>query len=122
MTYEDVAAMISRMAEEVGGGCRYTYYQWPPEPPEQVPSPPYILFWYPERDDFLADDCGYVVIEALRIELYTRRKDFTAEAAVERTLRDFELNFTKSETYIDAERMFMTLYELEVCIHGDESE
>ena len=116
MTYAEVAEMIGAMAEAVGGP--FTYYQWPPERPEDVPEPPYILFWYPERDDFAADNENYQIIPVLRIELYTETKDFAAEAALEQVLRDREFTYDVSEEYLDAERMHMTVYETEVMIHA----
>lgn len=119
MTYEEITAMIAEMAEEVGVGCRYTYEQWPPEDPERVPSPPYILFAYPENNDFFADNINYQAFVQLRIELYTDYKDFAAEAAVERVLRRHELHYEKTSEYITEERMNMALYDTEVCINGN---
>lgn len=118
MTYESIAALVGRCAEEVGNGCRWTYYQWSPEDPDSVPDPPYILFFYPERDDLYADGENYQPIEGLRLELYTDNKDFDAEAAVERILTANGLSYVKSCDYIDDERMYMALYEMEVIING----
>lgn len=112
MTYGDIADMVAGAAEEIG--CSWTYGQW--EPGQDVPSPPYLLFRYPNRADFTADNENYLKAEQLHIELYTDRKDFSAEAAVERALRLAGLTFDKSEEFIYEEQLNEVLFETEVII------
>ena len=68
-------------------GLPKTYYSWPEDDPAHpVPPLPYIVWYFPNTDNFAADDRVYSHIEALNIELYTRTKDFETEAAVEAVL------------------------------------
>lgn len=109
MTYKEIAELID------GIGYPYAYYQFEKETAKE---PPFICFYYPGRDDFLADDTNYAQITELIIELYTDNKDFAAEAAVESALEAAEIVYEKDETYIDSERMYMITYTTEVLING----
>lgn len=111
MTFEQIAAMVKSM------GFPYAYYEFDEGSGQQ---PPFICFYYPNNDDFMADGSNYVQITALNIELYTDEKDFDAEAKVESVLKDHGLTFSKSETKIDSEHMYQIIYEMEVIINGKE--
>ena len=77
MTFEEIKTMVN----SVGLPC--TYYQWPEK---EAPAPPYLVFYYPGRDDDAADNINYGLITNLVIELYTDEKDFVSESAVETVL------------------------------------
>ena len=77
MTY----ASIKDLLDEIG--LPYTYDHWDTE---SVPELPWIVFTYPGRDDFVADDGIYQKIISLQIDLYTDQKDLQAEAMVEQVL------------------------------------
>ena len=109
MTYKEIAQLID------GIGYPYAYYQFEKETAKE---PPFICFYYPGRDDMLADNTNYAQITELVIELYTDNKDFAAEAAVESALEAAEIVYEKDETYIDSERMYMITYNTEVLING----
>lgn len=114
MTYKEIATMIA------GIGYPYAYYQFTQATAKE---PPFICFYYPGRDDFLADDTNYQHITELVIELYisfSDNKDFTAEAAVESALEAAGLVYEKDESYIDSERMYMVTYTTEVLITNGE--
>ena len=81
-------------------------------------QPPFVCFYYPNDDDFKADDTHYVKVNALTVELYTDEKDFGKESTVETALLNAGLVFRKNEVYIDTEKMFMVTYETEVIIDG----
>ena len=108
MTWEEINDMIL----EAGLNC--TYYQWPEG---QAPELPYILFYYPERNDFAADNTNYVHITALNIEFYSAEKDFDNEAAIEAILEKYGLWYDKEEQYIETEHMYEVLYTTEVTIN-----
>lgn len=112
MTYKEIAKMV----EEIG--YPYAYYQFDEG---TAKAPPFICFYYPQRDDFLADDSNYSQITELVIELYTDNKDFTAEAAVEAALEAAEIVYEKDEAYIDSERMYMITYTTEVTINAEQN-
>ena len=110
MTYKEVATMISEVE------IPYAYYQFS----EGTAQPcPFIVFYYPGRDDFIADDQNYSLVTRLIMELYTDDKDFELEAAVEGVWSSHGLVFTKSENYIDSEKMYQIIYETEITIHGE---
>lgn len=109
MTYTEVASMIGSI------GLDYAYYQFPEASGQ---APPFVLFYYPEDNDFVADGCNYVKKRRLIIELYTDNKDFTTEAAVEAVLTANGFVYSRSETYIDSERMYEVIFQTEVIIDG----
>lgn len=96
-------------------GLEVAYYQWPEN---EAPEPPYLLYYFPNSDDFIADSINYAKIEALNVELYTVNKDFTTEAKVEKALNDLGLSYIRSEQYITTEKMYEVLFETEVLING----
>ena len=108
MTYDEVYNMLLEAELEVN------YYQWPEG---KAPELPYILFYYPERNDFAADNTNYVHIAALNIEFYSKEKDFDNEAVIERILEKYGLWYDKEEQYIETEHMYEVLYTTEVTIN-----
>lgn len=108
MTYQDIATMIELF------GYPYAYYQFP-DNTEQ--APPFVCFFY-GYDDVYADNSNYVGKVVLYIELYTDNKDFVAEHIIETALTDNGLTYGKNATYIDSERMWQTVYTMEVFING----
>lgn len=95
-------------------GLPYAYYQFP----ETGQKPPFICWYLEGIDDVYADNANYQRIVNLTIEFYSDEKDFTNEAAIESQLTLSGLTYTKTETYIDSERMHQTVYEMEVLING----
>ena len=109
MTYIEVSDMIRSF------DFPYNYYQFPKG---AAVAPPFVVFYFPDSDDFVADNKNYSGIRALTIELYTDEKDFQAEATIEATLEENEIPYTKTEIYIDDEQLFEVAYETEVLING----
>ena len=95
-------------------GLKVGYYQFPKG---KVPKLPYILYYFPEWDDLLADNINYVNIAETNIELYTKEKDFETEAKVEQILNDNGFFFSKSEAYLTDEEMYEILYQVRVLIN-----
>lgn len=109
MTTAEVASMIGSI------GLDYAYYQFPEASGQ---APPFILFYFPDDNDFIADGCNYVKKCRLIIELYTDNKDFEMESTVEAVLSANNLVYSREEQYIDTERMYEVLYSTEVIING----
>lgn len=109
MTYESIKDLLDAI------GLPYTYHHWDEE---NVLELPWIVFDYPEQNDFLADDSVYQKITALQIDLYTDRKDLQTEAMVEQVLEQNGIVYTKEETYIASEKMYEITYETELIING----
>lgn len=109
MTIAEVASMIGSI------GLDYAYYQFPEASGQ---APPFVLFYYPEDNDFIADGSNYVKKCSLIIELYTDNKDFELESTVEAVLKANDLVYSRAEQYIDSERMYEVIYQTEVIIDG----
>lgn len=108
MTYAEIASMIESI------GLENAYYQYPEG---EAPELPYILFYYPERDDFQADNKNYAKIPQLNIELYTKEKSFDLEETIESILDANDFAYDKEEQYIESEKMYEVLYTMEVIIN-----
>ncbi len=109
MTIEEVAEMI----KETGLPTRYEQY-----PNKQVPPLPYTVYYFPNSNNFGADDETYIKITALNIELYTATKSPKDEIRVEQVLRNHGIYWNKTEAFIESEHMYETLYEMEIIING----
>lgn len=106
MTRLQIAEMVQ------GFGLPSTYYAYPND---QAPALPYVIYYYPDRDDVMADNMNYVKVATLRIELYTETKDFTTEETIENSL---PFPYSKDVEYLDCEKMYQITYESEVIING----
>lgn len=107
MTYKEVSTMVKSI------GLPYAYYQFPEGTAE---APPFICFFWSDDNDLKADNINYQKIERLNIELYTDNKDYENEANIETVLTNNSVVWSKSETYIDSERLYMVLYEADVVV------
>lgn len=109
MTHKEVAKMVKSI------GLPFAYYQFPEGTNQKLP---FITYFYSGTDDVMADNANYQRIERLNIELYTKDKDFTKEAAVESALASYGLTYSREDSYIDEEKMWQIAYESEVIING----
>lgn len=109
MTFKEVKTMVESI------GYPATYYEFQ----DAAPARPFVVWYFPRSDDFYADGLNYQKIEQLNIELYTRTKDFSAEAAVEAVLANYGLSWTREEQMIDQESGYEVLYIMEVLINGE---
>lgn len=105
MTFIEVKQMIESI------GLPFTYDSFPNN---IAPIPPYIVFNYPQNDDFGADNTNYVSIDVLNIELYSASKDFANEQAIESVLNQNGFYYEKSEAYIRSENLFQITYVTQV--------
>lgn len=107
MTYKQVAEMVGAI------GVPYAYYQFPNN---TGIAPPFVCFYFDSSNDFAADNVNYQRIRPLSIELYTDNKDFTLEQTVENVLNQNGLVYSREETYLDSERMYMVMFMTEIII------
>lgn len=110
MTHKEVRQMVKNM----GFPSAYHHFE-----EGQSPDPPFAVYLYPGTNNFSADGTVYKGISVLDIELYTDKKDLEAEAKVEAVLKEYGLFYEKTETYLDTEKMYEVLYEMEVIINGE---
>lgn len=80
----------------------------------ESPAPPFLLYLSPGSDNFSADGRVYLKVTQLDVELYTERKDPELEARLEAVLDAAGLFYNKTESYIDSEKLYEVLYEMEV--------
>lgn len=90
-------------------GLPVTYRKWPDE---KAPPLPYLCYLVGYSNNFFADGKVYDKIDHIQIELYTKLKDQQAEDKVEEALSSF--CWEKTETYLDSEKCYQILYEIEV--------
>lgn len=80
----------------------------------QSPEPPFLVFLYPGSTNFAADGIPYYKKNKLHIELYTDLKSIELEERVETVLESYGIFYGKSEVWIETERLYEVLYEMEV--------
>ena len=107
-------AEIYQMIQSVGIPAVYHHFE-----ENTGQDPPFICFYYPYDNDVKADNRNYVPVNNLTIELYTDRKDFLLEKAVENILQEAGLVYSKTETYLSTEKMYMETFTTEVIIDGE---
>lgn len=73
---------------------------------------PFIVYYQTDSNNFSADNKVYQHIMGYTIELYTDQKSPDHEALVEQALNDYV--WEKSETYVDSEKCFEIIYDVEV--------
>ena len=112
MTKIQVAQMIASLNKP------YAYYQFPEGTAQ---DPPFICFFFDGADDMTADNTNYQKIEHLIIELYTDQKDFTLEATAESVLNASGLVYNKAEQFIDTEKLYLTVYDMDVVITEEQN-
>lgn len=104
---------VYQMAKEMGFPAAYHHFE-----EGQSPDPPFIVYLHPESNNFAADGIVYQKIHELNIELYTDKKMPEAESKVEDVLEKYGIFYEKTETYLDTEKMYEVIYEMEVLING----
>lgn len=103
MSLEEVAQMLR------GTGLPVAYRAFPVG---QAPPLPYICYLCTTSNNFDADDQVYLPVERIDIELYTKEKDPDLEEKLESALSG--LCWEKAEEYLDDERCYEIVYEIEV--------
>lgn len=117
MTYKQVYQALSGIEKAPGEKIPVAYLMFPADDPQNPPpDPPFICYYYTGSDDLLADNTNFQKIRPLTVELYTDNKDFAIEDAVETALNAAGLVFSRMESYIEAEKMYMVSYETEIIV------
>lgn len=79
-----------------------------------APNLPYIVYRQTGSNNFGADNRVYYSAMPVDVELYTKNKSPATEALVETELNGASIFWEKSETYLDTEKCFEIIYEIEV--------
>ena len=93
----------------------YAYYAFNKD---TAKAPPYIVYLSPGRSDLFADDLNYKQILDLDIELYTKTKRYDLETVIEANMKAAGLAYSKTESVIESDGVFMITYATEVLING----
>lgn len=105
MNYEE----INEMMMEVGLPFAYHHFA-----EGESPQPPFVLFLSPGENTFSADSRMYHSFKTLHIELYTDEKSPETEQRVEEVLLRYNIYYTKSEVWIESEKLYEVLFSMEV--------
>ena len=105
MTKTEVAQMVKEF------GLPYAYDHFAEG---ESPEPPFVVYLYPNSDNFAADGKVYFKKDRLHVELYTDSKDIGLEQQIEDVLDAHGLFYNKSEVWIQSERLYEVLYQTEV--------
>ena len=100
---------VLKMMEEMGLPFAYDHFV-----EGEAPEPPFLVFLYPRADNFAADGIAYFKINQLDLELYTDLKQPELEEVIEAVLLKHGNFYGKSEVWIESERLYEALYEMEV--------
>lgn len=98
-------------------GLPVTFNYWPGE---RIPPLPYIVFTYPQNNDFRADNVNYVEITQMEVGLYCKNKSIATEKMVERVLNEQFGAFFKTSMYVNADAVQETIYTMEVIVNDGE--
>ena len=82
---------VYQMVKSVGLPAAYHHFE-----EGKSPDPPFLVYLYPETNNFAADGIVYQDINQLDIELYTDKKDLEAEKRVEAVLKEHGLFYEKN--------------------------
>lgn len=116
MTYKELYTILSGIS--IGESTiPVAYYFFPADDPNNPPPPPpFITYFYSGSDDLKADNTNFQKIRPVEIELYTDNKDFTAENAVETALNEAGLVYSRAESYIDSEHLYLVVFSTEILV------
>lgn len=80
----------------------------------EVKQPPYIIYYLKNSDNIGADNKVYHKQNHYNVELYTNKKDINTEQKLEDAFDKASIFYDKTESYIEEEKMFEILYEIEI--------
>ncbi len=99
---------LGNMLESTGIPTAYRHF-----PEDQPQLPPYICYRVMRDNNFVADGTVFHKADIVQVELYTKHKDLETEEKVEQALSS-DFVWSKEEEYIDSEKIYQIIYEIEV--------
>lgn len=105
MNYKEINTMLSEI------GLPFAYHHFAEG---EAPNPPFLLFLSVGENSFGADNLMYHSFKEIHVELYTDVKSPETEESVEEVLLQHNIYYTKTETWIESEKLYEVLYEMEV--------
>jgi len=105
-------AELFQALKVIGYPVAYSHFVDTPQNP--APSPPFITYQFAYSSDVVADNQNYVEVSNFQIELYTNEKDLAAERKVQDKLKELGLPYSKTEAWIEEEKLFQVIYEIQL--------
>lgn len=103
MTHEEIKNLLN------SSGIPFAYHIW-----KEPPNLPWGVYRFANTSEMYADGILFFAVRQYQIELYTDKKQPEVEQKLEDVLTSEGIAFSKSETYIESEQMYQSLYECEV--------
>lgn len=100
-------AELYQELKKIGLPIAYNHFTNPP-------SLPYLIYLFSYSSDLIADNQNYLPISNFQVELYCDKKDLTNEKLVEDKFKELKMPYVKSETYIDTEKLYQIIYEIQL--------
>ncbi len=97
--------LLSDLLESTGYPVAYREFKKPP-------ALPYIVYYRDNDENISSDHKVHGKFRYYTVELYTDKKDLTAEQAVEAVLETIDPGYTTDETYIESEELYQVVYSL----------
>ena len=85
----------------------------------ESPAPPFLIYLLPQSHHFGADGKVYYKIEEVRLEVYTNKKSLEIEHRVETVLDKYGIFYTKSEVWIESEKLYEVNYTFEMEVNNN---
>ena len=108
MTQAELAASLRSL------GMPVAYGEFIGTPENPAPAPPFITYQFCDNNDLMADNQNYVAVDNFQVELYTNKKDLAKEKLVQDKLKELNLPYSKTETYLETEKMRQVVYEIQL--------
>lgn len=105
-------AQVKTMLESIQGfNDKVAYHSFPVG---DAPELPFICFLETGTNNFSADGIVYEEIHQVQIELYAIHRDLVSEALIDAKLTENNIYYNKNILYLDDEKCFETIYDIEV--------
>ena len=82
--------------------------------PIESATKPYIVYYQTGVRNFAADGVAYYSAKTITITLYSDTRDRTSEGLIETQLTNSGVYWTKTNEFLDDEKIFETIYTIEV--------
>ena len=82
--------------------------------PVEEATKPYIVYWQTGVSNFAADGIAYYSRKLVEITLYSDQRDRTSEGLIESQLTNAGIYWTKTNEFLETEKIFETIYTIEV--------
>lgn len=103
MTYIDLMGEI----RELGYPCEFEKFDSPP-------TPPFVAIRSSRDSSVNMDNQNYLDIPGYFVECYSNKRDPLTETKIQNLLRELRLPFFKSQTWIESEKLYQVVYEIQL--------